>query len=100
MPTFAFSGRTRGGETISGERLGDTIESVTNALRREQILVTKIAAVAAKAVAPPKKARARSVNPKMHKILAWYDNEWGYSNRCIDLIAHVARVKKESLTAK
>jgi type IV pilus assembly protein PilC len=64
MPTFAFSGRTRGGETISGERLGDTIESVTNALRREQILVTKIAAVAAKAVAPPKKARARSVNPK------------------------------------
>ncbi len=64
MPTFAFSGRTRGGETISGERLGDTVESVTNALRREQILVTKIAAVAAKAVAPPKKARARSVNPK------------------------------------
>ena len=64
MPTFAFSGRTRGGETISGERLGDTIESVTNALRREQILVTKIVAVAAKAVAPPKKARARSVNPK------------------------------------
>lgn len=64
MPTFAFSGRTRGGETISGERLGDTVESVTNTLRREQILVTKIAAVAAKAVAPPKKARARSVNPK------------------------------------
>lgn len=64
MPTFAFSGRTRGGETITGERLGDTIESVTNTLRREQILVTKIAAVAAKAVAPPKKARARSVNPK------------------------------------
>ncbi len=64
MPTFAFSGRTRGGETISGERIGDTIESVTNTLRREQILVTKIAAVAAKAVAPPKKARAKAVNPK------------------------------------
>ena len=64
MPTFAFSGRTRGGETINGERIGDTIESVTNALRREQILVTKIGAVAAKAVAPPKKARARAVNPK------------------------------------
>jgi len=64
MPTFAFSGRTRGGETITGERLGDTVESVTSALRREQILVTRIAAVAAKAVAPPKKARARSVNPK------------------------------------
>ena len=41
----------------------------------------------------------RSVDPHMHKILAWYDNEWGYSNRICDLIAYVARVKKESLTA-
>jgi glyceraldehyde 3-phosphate dehydrogenase len=40
----------------------------------------------------------RSVDPHMHKILAWYDNEWGYSNRILDLIAYVARVKKESLT--
>ena len=41
----------------------------------------------------------RSVDPHMHKILAWYDNEWGYSNRILDLIAYLARVKKESLTA-
>jgi glyceraldehyde 3-phosphate dehydrogenase len=39
----------------------------------------------------------RTVDPHMHKILAWYDNEWGYSNRILDLIAHVARVKKETL---
>ena len=39
----------------------------------------------------------RSVNPQMHKVLAWYDNEWGYSNRILDLIAHVANVKKGSL---
>ena len=39
----------------------------------------------------------RSVGPHMHKILSWYDNEWGYSNRILDLIAYVARVKKESL---
>ncbi len=24
------------------------------------------------------------------KVLAWYDNEWGYSNRVADLIAKVA----------
>jgi type IV pilus assembly protein PilC len=64
MPTFAFSGRTRAGEIISGERLGDTVESVTAALRREQIMVTRIGAVAAKPVAPPKKVRAKAVNPK------------------------------------
>jgi glyceraldehyde 3-phosphate dehydrogenase len=23
------------------------------------------------------------------KVLAWYDNEWGYSNRVLDLILHM-----------
>jgi len=39
----------------------------------------------------------RSVGPNMHKILSWYDNEWGYSNRILDLIAYVAKVKRESM---
>jgi glyceraldehyde 3-phosphate dehydrogenase len=39
----------------------------------------------------------RSVGANMHKVLAWYDNEWGYSNRIVDLIAHVAKVKKGSM---
>jgi glyceraldehyde 3-phosphate dehydrogenase len=24
------------------------------------------------------------------KVLAWYDNEWGYSSRCVDLIRYMA----------
>jgi glyceraldehyde 3-phosphate dehydrogenase len=24
------------------------------------------------------------------KIMAWYDNEWGYSNRCVDLLRYMA----------
>ncbi len=25
------------------------------------------------------------------KILSWYDNEWGYSNRCVDLLRLIAK---------
>jgi glyceraldehyde 3-phosphate dehydrogenase len=25
------------------------------------------------------------------KVLAWYDNEWGYSSRCVDLILYMAK---------
>jgi glyceraldehyde 3-phosphate dehydrogenase len=25
------------------------------------------------------------------KVLAWYDNEWGYSNRCVDLLSFIAK---------
>ena len=56
MATFAYSGRTRGGETVAGERIGDSMEAVAAALRREQIQVTRLTPVAAKA-APKLKAR-------------------------------------------
>jgi type IV pilus assembly protein PilC len=42
MPTFAYSGRTRGGQIVAGERLGETQDAVISALRREQVLVTQI----------------------------------------------------------
>ncbi len=50
MPTFAYSGRTRAGRTVSGERSADSMEAAVAALRREQVLVTRI--VAAKPPAP------------------------------------------------
>ena len=25
------------------------------------------------------------------KVLAWYDNEWGYSSRCVDLLRYMAK---------
>ena len=30
---------------------------------------------------------------KMAKVLAWYDNEWGYSCRLVDLAKYVSTAK-------
>merc|ERR1719305_803468 len=32
------------------------------------------------------------LNPNFVKLVAWYDNEWGYSGRVVDLMKHVAAV--------
>ncbi len=64
MPTFAFSGRTRRGETVSGERIGDTLDAVAAMLRREQILVTRLSPVQARRTAAPKALKARGVPAK------------------------------------
>lgn len=33
-----------------------------------------------------------SLNKNFVKLVSWYDNEWGYSRRVLDLIAYVAKV--------
>ncbi|CAL0327993.1 unnamed protein product [Lupinus luteus] len=34
-----------------------------------------------------------ALNGNFVKLVSWYDNEWGYSTRVIDLIAHIASVE-------
>jgi glyceraldehyde 3-phosphate dehydrogenase len=35
-----------------------------------------------------------SLNDNFVKVICWYDNEWGYSNRLVDLAIHVSNVSK------
>jgi len=32
------------------------------------------------------------LNNHFVKVVAWYDNEWGYSNKLIDLVQHIGTV--------
>src|SRR5262245_37997919 len=59
MPTFAYTGRTRAGQTVNGERAADSMDAAVAALRREQILVTRIT---------PAKAKAEPAEKKKGKI--------------------------------
>ena len=33
-----------------------------------------------------------ALNSNFFKLISWYDNEWGYSNKVLDLIAHMSAV--------
>src|SRR5665647_1489642 len=37
-------------------------------------------------------SQSTMVNGTMIKVLAWYDNEWGYSARCVDLIEMMGKM--------
>src|SRR5262245_45138959 len=77
MPTFAYSGRTRGGQTVSGERVADTMDAATAALRREQINVTKIMpAKEGKAEAAPKDKKGVTGKKVKAKNLAVFTRQF------------------------
>ena len=61
MPTFGYSGRTRAGRRVSGERVAATSEAAVAGLRREQVFVTRVELVKESSKRGPKPHRGKSV---------------------------------------
>ncbi|MGH7477779.1 MAG: type I glyceraldehyde-3-phosphate dehydrogenase [Longimicrobiales bacterium] len=38
------------------------------------------------------------IDKRLVKVISWYDNEWGYSTRCVDLASYMARVSEPAAT--
>lgn len=37
-----------------------------------------------------------ALNSRFYKLIAWYDNEWGYSQRVTDLLEHIANLDRNN----
>jgi type IV pilus assembly protein PilC len=74
--TFAYSGRTRGGETVTGERIADNMDAAVAALRRDQVLVTRIAPAKAKAEEKKPGASGKTNKKVAAKTLAVFTRQF------------------------
>jgi len=105
MPTFAFSGRTRGGQSISGERLADSADAAVALLRREQILVSKIEAAKPKGKAEGKGFRLAGPRAVPSKNLAVFTRQFSVMIdaglplvQCLDILGRQEPDKRFSAT--
>ena len=37
------------------------------------------------------------VNQNMIKLVVWYDNEWGYSSRVVDMVKNIKNIKNDKI---
>ena len=74
--TFAYSGRTRAGENVTGERSADTMDAAVAALRRDQIMVTRITPSKAKEAAGAAKKAGKLGKKVSAKNLAVFTRQF------------------------
>ena len=101
MATFAYTGRTRAGQTVTGERIADTMDAAVAALRREQILSpgsTPAKDKAAQGQAEKKAAAARSARSVGAKNLAVFTRQFSVMIdaglplvQCLDILGIAGR---------
>ncbi len=80
----------------SKEEVNAAFEAAQNGAMKDYILVDHDKRVSSDFIGCPISAIVAAdltqvIDGNMVKVMAWYDNEWGYSCRLIDMAAHVAK---------
>ncbi len=81
-------------KSVSKDAINEAMEKAANGAMKKYILIDKDKRVSSDFIGCPINAIfvpdfTMVVGDKSAKILAWYDNEWGYSNRLVDMAKHV-----------
>jgi glyceraldehyde-3-phosphate dehydrogenase type I len=79
------------------EKVLDTLKEAANGSMKGYLGYTEDKIVSQDIIGDPRSSIVDAqaciqMTPKFYKIITWYDNEWGYSNRLCDLAVYTAKV--------
>jgi glyceraldehyde 3-phosphate dehydrogenase len=81
---------------VTVEQVNDAFRAAANGGLREILTVSDEPLVSVDYIGNAASAIVDSlstvvIDDRLVKVMAWYDNEWAYSVRCVDLAAHIAK---------
>ncbi|GHV06382.1 glyceraldehyde-3-phosphate dehydrogenase [Campylobacterota bacterium] len=82
-------------KSVTKDQVNDAVRAAANGAFKGLIIVDEDKCVSSDFIGCPASTiyvpdTTQVVGEKLVKVLAWYDNEWGYTNRLIDMTAFVA----------
>ncbi|MDR2033631.1 MAG: type I glyceraldehyde-3-phosphate dehydrogenase [Helicobacteraceae bacterium] len=81
-------------KSASKEAINEAIKAAANGAFKGLILIDEDKCVSSDFITCPASAifapdSTQLIGDKFAKVLAWYDNEWGYTNRLVDMVTYV-----------
>ncbi|MDR2153318.1 MAG: type I glyceraldehyde-3-phosphate dehydrogenase [Helicobacteraceae bacterium] len=81
-------------KSVTKESLNDVVRLAANGAFKGLIIIDEDKCVSSDFITCPASSifvpdTTQVIGDKFAKVLAWYDNEWGYTNRLIDMVSYV-----------